>query len=94
MNLRPLNKYVVVKPLEKKREQSSFALPSNFNVPNNNVMGLTLVQILAISPDSEIQINVGSVAVVDIAMVQRLEWEGEVVHVVKDYQLIASLDEE
>lgn len=83
MHLEPFNKHLLVLPLEQeeKKESSLLVMPDEYEPPKSPYM---VCDIIGMSDDCTIALNLGDTIVVERTTVQEIKVEAEVFYLVKE----------
>ena len=91
MYLEPKNRHLLVHFNEEEKEELKFVLPDEYKVPKSQYI---ICDILGISSDCSIEVNVGDTIVADRSMVQEIKASGETNYLVLENYVYGRLQNE
>jgi|TARA_R110000823_G_scaffold289175_1_gene407575 co-chaperonin GroES (HSP10) len=91
MYLEPLNRHLLVSPLFEEQEETKIILPESYKRPESPYV---VCDILGVSKDCKIDINIGNKIVVDRSMIQEIKAAGETNYLVLENYVYGRLQNE
>ncbi len=93
MNLKPLNRHDVIRPLatdDELAEEATILLPDGYK-PKNITYDIAIV--LRSAPDCKIKLKSLDRVVVQSSMVEKIEFGGKQIHVILENYIMGTIDE-
>ncbi len=93
MHLKPYNKHLLILPREEERTTDNpvFIMPNDYQPPKSPYV---IADVIGMSEDCSISLNLGDTIVVDRTTVQEIKADLETIYVVKENYVYGRLDNE
>ncbi len=89
MYLEPLNRHLLVLPSFEKQEETKIVLPESYKKPESPYI---ICDVLGISSDCKIEVDIGNRIVVERSMIQELKAAGETNYLVLENYVYGRLE--
>tara|TARA_Y100000310_G_scaffold60902_1_gene56156 strand:+ start:63 stop:356 length:294 start_codon:yes stop_codon:yes gene_type:complete len=89
MNFQPVNRHLLIKPVESKKEESQVLLPEDYK---SSEARFKLCEVLKIANDCTIEINLPVFVMANTSMIEEIKMINETFHLILENYVIAIVE--
>ena len=92
MNFQPVNRHLLIKPVESKKEESQVLLPEDYKSSEERFK-FKLCEVLKIANDCTIEVNPSVFVMVNTSMIEEVKVFNETFHLILENYIVGIVDE-